>query len=111
MFHFYLTNFTKIQFTDSNTLWTQTTNDVNSSTGYFINNVDQSLFKVGTYTTNSLKYVFAGALIKFEPPAGKAFKKGTIVNVSTTDVEQTDRIWVKVIKITGDVHVQSVELT
>ena len=102
VYNFYLTNFTKIQFTDANTLWTQTTNDVNSSTGYFINNVDQSLFKVGTYTTNSLKYVFAGALIKFEPPAGKAFKKGAIVNVSATDVEQTDRIWVKVVKITGD---------
>jgi hypothetical protein len=46
--------------------------------------------------------VFAGALVKFEPPAGKAFRRGVIVNIDNTDVEQTDRIWVKVVKITGD---------
>jgi hypothetical protein len=45
VYNFYLTNFTKIQFTDTNTLWTQTTNDVNSSTGYFINNIDSILLK------------------------------------------------------------------
>jgi hypothetical protein len=102
VYNFYLTKFTKIQFTDSNTLWTQITNDVNSSTGYFINNIDKSLFKVGTYTTNSLKYIFTGALVKFVPPTGKAFKRGSIVDIDSTDVEQTDRIWVKVVKITGD---------
>jgi hypothetical protein len=102
VYNFYLTNFTKIQFTDNNTIWTQITNDVNSSTGYFINGVDGSLQKVGTYTTNSLKYVFAGALIKFVPPTGKAFKKGKLVDIDQNDPDQRDRLWTKIVKVTGD---------
>jgi len=102
VYNFYLTNFNKIQFTDANTTWTQITNDVNSSTGYFINNVDGSLQKVGTYTTNSLKYLFAGALIKFVPPTGKAFKKGQLVDIDLNDAEQRDRLWTRIVKVTGD---------
>jgi hypothetical protein len=71
-------------------------------TGYFKSVVDNSLLKVGTYSTSTLKYVFADALIKFVPPAGKAFKKGLLVDIDSTDPEQTDRLWTKVIRISGD---------
>jgi hypothetical protein len=111
VYNFYLTNFTKIQFTDSNTLWTQVTNDVNSSTGYFINNIDQSLFKVGTYTTNSLKYIFTGALVKFVAPEGFHFMidnqghvapEGGLMAGPADHYGSTTYLWVKVVKITGD---------
>lgn len=102
VYNFYLTKYNKIVFTDQNTLWTQLTTDVNSSTGYFTNAVDYSLLKVGTYTTNTLKYVTFGSLVKFVPPAGKSFKRGKIVDTDATDPEQVDKLWTKVVRITGD---------
>lgn len=100
VYNFYFTKFDRILFTDSNIVWQSVT--TTTPTGYFKNVVDNSLLKVGTYSTNSLKYLFPGALIKFVPPTGKAFKKGAIVDVNAADPEQTDRIWTKVVKITGD---------
>jgi hypothetical protein len=102
VYNFYITKFDKILFTDTNVIWNNTTSDVNLSTGYFKNAVDQSLLKVGVYSTNSLKYLTYGSLIKFVAPSGKSFKKSKLVTTDTTDSEQTDRLWVKVVKIVGD---------
>lgn len=102
VYNFYVTKFDKILFTDDNTVWQQVTNDVNYSTGYFKNIVDNSLLKIGAYSTSSLKYATPGSLIKFVPPAGKAFKRGTIVDLNINDPEQIDRIWTKVINAVGD---------
>jgi hypothetical protein len=102
VYNFYFTKFDRILFTDSNTLWTQITSDVNESTGYFINGIDLTLQRAGTYTTNTLKYVAAGALIKFVPPAGKSFKRGQLVTTNSLDPDQTDRLWTKIIRVVGD---------
>jgi hypothetical protein len=100
VYNFYFTNFDRILFTDTNTVWqsiTQTT-----STGYFKNVIDNTLLKVGIYSTSSLKYLTAGALIKFIPPVGKAFKKDQLVDIDNNDPEQTDRLWTKIIQAVGD---------
>jgi hypothetical protein len=102
VYNFYLTKFDKILFTDTNYRWKQLTTDVNSSTGYFYNNIDSSILKVGSYTTSTLKYVSAGTLVKFTAPVGQSFRRGKLVTTSSTDPEQTDRLWTSVIKITGD---------
>jgi hypothetical protein len=102
VYNFYITKFDKTLFTDNNVIWNNVTSDVNLSTGYFKNAVDQSLLKVGVYSTNSLKYLTYGSLIKFVPPTGKSFKKGKLVTTDSTDSEQSDRLWVKVVKIVGD---------
>jgi hypothetical protein len=102
VYNFYLTKFDKINFTDQNSVWNTITTDVNSSTGYFKNAIDNSILKVGTYTTSTLKYLGIDSLIKFVPPAGKAFKKGVLVDVNSLDFEQKDRLWTKVVRITGD---------
>jgi hypothetical protein len=102
VYNFYFTKYDKILFTDTNTRWTQITSDVNESTGYFINSVDLTLQRVSSYTTNTLKYVAAGAMIKFIPPAGKSFKRGELVTTDANDLDQTDRLWTKVIRIVGD---------
>jgi len=101
-YNFYLTKFPKILFTDTNFFLEQITKEVNQTTGYFVNRIDSSLLKVGTYTNNTLKYIFSGALAKFVPPTGKAFKNGEIVDLDLDDPGQRDRIWSKVVKITGD---------
>jgi hypothetical protein len=102
LYNFYITKFDKILFTDVNTVWEQITTDVNSSTGYFKNIVDNSLLKVGIYSTNSLKFVKHGSLVKFIPPTGKAFKKGKIVDIDPNDAEQRDRLWTKAVRVVGD---------
>ena len=102
VYNFYITKFDKILFTDSNSVWQRVTSDTNMATGYFKNVVDNSLLKVGVYSTSSLKYLAPGALIKFVPPAGYAFKKGEIVLINANDSEQTDRLWTKTIRIVGD---------
>jgi hypothetical protein len=102
VYNFYFTKFDRILFTDANTVWQSVSSNTNISTGYFKNIVDNALLKVGVYSTNSLKYLSVGALIKFVPPAGKAFKRGTIVDINPNDPEQVDRLWTTVAKITGD---------
>lgn len=109
VYNFYLTKFSKINFSDTNTVWEKITTDVNLTTGYFTNSIDRSKLKVGTYTTNTLKYVTVGSLLKFVPPLadadsplGYAFKRGKIVPLVESDPEQTDKIWTKVIRVVGD---------
>jgi len=100
VYNFYFTKFDKILFTDTNTIWQSITSSI--STGYFKNIIDNTLLKVGTYSTNSLKYVFSDALIKFVPPTGKAFKKGLLVDIDSNDPDQTDRLWTKIVQVVGD---------
>lgn len=102
VYNFYLTKFDRIIFTDTNARWNQVTTDVNSSTGYFKNFIDNTVLKVGTYTTSTLKYVSIGSLIKFVPPAGYSFKKGKLVVTDTQDPDQRDRLWTKVVRVAGD---------
>jgi hypothetical protein len=103
IYNFYLARYSKISFSDSNTVWTQITQSINQSTGYFVSAVDSALIKVGNaYTTNVLKYLEIGALIKFVPPAGKAFKNDTIVDADANDYQQIDKLWTKAVRIAGD---------
>lgn len=102
VYNFYITKFDKILFTDVNTVWNMVTSDVNESTGYFTNAIDLTLQKTGSYTTSTLKYVLTGAMIKFVAPLNKAFKKGILVDADSSDPEQTDRLWTKIVKISGD---------
>lgn len=101
-YNFYLTKFDKILFSDTNYRWKQITTDVNNSTGYFYNFIDNIILKVGSYTTSTLQYITPGTLVKFTAPAGKSFRRGKLVTTDANDPEQKDRLWTKVIKITGD---------
>jgi hypothetical protein len=100
VYNFYFTKFDKILFTDTNTIWQSIT--TSTPTGYFKNVVDNALLKTGSYSTNNLKYVLPNASIKFIAPEGYAFKKGKIVLKNVNDPDQTDSIWTKIQKVTGD---------
>ena len=100
VYNFYFTKFDKILFTDVNTVWQSVTTA--TSTGYFKNVVDNAQLKVGSYSTSNLKYVLVNAAVKFVPPTGFKFKKGKLVATNTNDADQTDYIWTKIVKITGD---------
>lgn len=100
IYNFYFTKFDKILFTDENTIWQAIT--TSTPTGYFKNIIDNALLKVGSYSTNNLKYVLVNAAIKFVAPTGKSFKKGKLVNTDSTDPDQTSSLWTRVVKVTGD---------
>jgi hypothetical protein len=100
VYNFYFTKFDKILFTDVNTVWQSVTTA--TSTGYFKNVVDNAQLKVGSYSTSNLKYVLVNAAVKFIPPTGFKFKKGKLVATNANDSEQTDYIWTKIVKVTGD---------
>ena len=100
VYNFYFTKFDKILFTDVNTVWQSVTTA--TSTGYFKNVVDNSQLKVGGYSTSNLKYALVNAAIKFIPPTGFKFKKSKLVATNVNDADQTDYIWTKIVKITGD---------
>jgi len=101
VYNFYLTKFSKILFTDLNTVWQSVT--TSTPTGYFKNVVDNTLLKVGTYSTSSLSYVVSGALIKFVAPAGYHFMpNGTLMAGPADHPEATTYKWTKVIRVAGD---------
>ena len=102
VYNYYLTKFDKILFGDTNIRWQSITTDINMSTGYFYNFVDSSKLRVGSYSTNSLKYMAKDSLIKFIPPTGYAFKDDTLVAYNAADPTQTTRLWTKAVQVVGD---------
>lgn len=82
---FYFDNYARPQFDELNARWKLVNKISSESRGYFytlINNVESPL-NVGSFTTDNLKYISPGALIKFVDPSNKV-------------------IWTKVINVIGD---------
>jgi hypothetical protein len=108
LYNFYFTKFDKILFTDNNTAWESVT--TTTPTGYFKNVVANSLFKVGSYSTNNLKYVTPSALIKFVTPVSSDVSKKYVfyknklllVDIADNTPQYTTTLWTKVIQVIGD---------
>jgi len=101
VYNFYFTKFDRILFTDTNTVWQSVT--TSTPTGYFKNVVDNSLLKVGIYSTSSLKYLLSGALIKFTAPTGFHFMpNGTLMAGPPDHPGATTFKWTKVVSVVGD---------
>jgi hypothetical protein len=100
LYNFYITKFDRKLLNGSNIVWNTLTSETNLSTG----NLSQAGFfqRVSVYTENNLKYLVPGAMIKFVPPGGKAFKGTEIVDLDPLDTDQKTKIWAKVIRVVGD---------
>jgi len=98
--NYYFANYAKIIVSDLNATWKQSTKTTNSSTG-LLNNINDVSYQVGTFTGGSLKYVEAGALLKFKPPAGFFFiGDGELTSDSSAKGASAYK-WVKVISVNG----------
>jgi hypothetical protein len=101
--HFYLDKFSKILTLDLGVKWKSVSNHTNTFTGFFEDS-DQQGFNVGTFTSNTLRYVEAGTSVKFQPPAGYAFTSNNeLIDVNNSDnygVKQY--IWTKVLAVAGN---------
>jgi hypothetical protein len=102
VYNFFFTKYNKKLFdTVTPTTWVLKTSDVNLSTGYLHEN--GTVQRVGqAYGIGNLSYISYGAMVKFTPVGGKAFKNGLMVDIDPNDHQQADRIWAKVIRIVGD---------
>lgn len=113
VFNFYFTRYPKILFSDTNIEWNAVTNADGSSTGYFINNIDNSLLQTGTFATNNLRYLLPGAIIRFDAPEGfhfmtenrpdhPTYPEGTLMPGPANHPGSATFIWAKVVSIQGD---------
>ncbi len=89
-------------FSDLNIYFNTVTESTNETTGYF---ADENLIKyqVGSYTTGSLKYLEAGALIKLIPPTGYYFDSTNTIKFGTPSViGDKTYVWSKVVSVKND---------
>jgi len=70
--------------------WNSTTTTTNTNTGYF---TAGGPLVIGDFATSNMKYVKAGALIKFTSPDTREFLNNTLVTAGTDNAE--DRMWAK----------------
>lgn len=72
------------------------------SKGYFASELDSLVvYSVGDFTSNNLKYLKPGSLIKFVPPTGKYFTSlGRITAVPSS--KTLEYLWIKVSNVIGD---------
>jgi|TARA_B110000977_G_scaffold98358_1_gene129383 hypothetical protein len=100
--HFYLDKFPKINTTDLNVYWNAVTEQTNTYTGKF-QSLDATGYQVGTFTTNSLKYIEAGTAIKFQAPTGFHFMEdGSLMAGDADHLGSALYKWTKVIAVSGN---------
>jgi hypothetical protein len=90
--NFYFTRYPRPAFTQAQFSWNQSTAVTNQTTGFFVNGLNSLPAQTGSFSDNNLKYVTAGALIKFNvtPP-------------TNSDPSRTPSyVWAKVIQVIGD---------
>lgn len=80
---FYFDNYERPNFDDLGLEWRLLNKVATESRGYFYSTLIDSPVNVGSFTTNNLKYVTPGALVKFVDPTGKV-------------------LWSKVVNVIGD---------
>ena len=98
---FYYKNYGRVE--PPVTTWNKTTQSTNQVTGY-LKDSDGNAVSVGSSTTNNLKYVTEGSLLKFEPTSGSHFmvKSGTQMTGAGGHPGSADVIWCKPVTITLD---------
>jgi hypothetical protein len=69
---FYYANFPRPSLTALNNSWNQSTVLANETTGYFKNSLGNPV-PIGSFTSNNMKYIVVGSLVKFVPPTGYYF--------------------------------------
>lgn len=90
---FYYANYERPSLASLGVTWNQSTVLANETTGYFKNSSGNPA-PVGVYTSNNLKYVVVGSLVKFVPPPGYYFNANNRLQVGVpTRADEKTEIW------------------
>jgi hypothetical protein len=103
--NFYYSQFVSYLTTSLNIQWVNVTSDSTSSTGYIADVVDNTIYKVSSFTATDLKYFSVGALIRFAAPTGYYFDttNNNKLTLGTASVNgATSYIWTEVSSVTND---------
>ena len=87
------------------TVWHNVTSDVGLSTGYLTSDAGNVIYKVGSYTSTDLKYIKAGALVKFTAPTGWYFDtldNNTLKYGSSSSTGSVTTLWAEVVNVVDD---------
>jgi len=98
---FYLKEFPDQNYVELDLKWKLVTSDTNRSTGYF-SDVNLIKYQVGSFTEGPLRFIEAGAMIKFVPASGYYFLPDGTVTTNANAKNATSYKWVKVVSVTGD---------
>jgi hypothetical protein len=99
--NYYYEKFPKIITTDLQASWQQVTSDTNRSTGY-LTDADGTVYSVGSFTANSLRFLEAGTLCKFISPPGQYFLPNGTLTANGTQLGATSYKWTKVAGVITD---------
>jgi hypothetical protein len=69
---FYYANYARPNLSTLSVTWNQSTVLANETTGFFVNSTGNPV-PIGNFTTNNMRYVTVGSLVKFVPPPGYYF--------------------------------------
>jgi hypothetical protein len=104
--NFYYANYLNYLTTSLSIQWNSVTTDSNTSSGYITDISNSStIYKVGSYTTNDLKYLVTGALVKFTAPIGYYFDTtnlNKLIAGTATLPGSTTELWAEVVTVTND---------
>ena len=100
--HFYYENYPLVSI--SGTQWVRQTDDTSTCTGFFgLVASATSYQKVGNYTSNNLRYLLIGSLIRFDAPTGKYFdSSNSLVTGSPSLPSDKTTIWATIQSQIGD---------
>jgi len=102
--NFYWAKFPENIVTDLNASWTSVSTQTNADTGN-LTDQDGVNLKVGQFTSNSLRLVESGTMLRFEPPEGYHFmldSSNSIMEGNADHPNATTYKWVKVVTANGD---------
>ena len=101
--NFYYSNFLIFITSSLDIVWNSVTQDGSLSTGYVSSG--STVFKVGSFTANDLKYLKTGALVKVIAPAGQYFdtlRSNELVTGSANVPGAVTSLWSKVVAVNDD---------
>lgn len=101
--NYYIEKFPKQFLTDLNSTWTAVSTSTNKTTGKLFDSSTSIDYQVGTFTASQLKYIEAGAMIKFVAPEGFHFMSdGTLMQGTADHLGSKDYIWTSVVSVAND---------
>lgn len=89
---------------DGTVYWQTSTVNASSETGYFYNidGVNNTPKSIGPFNTTNVKYITAGAMLKFTAPAGYYFDTNNRLVSGIPPTSSQTYIWVTVLDVQGD---------
>jgi hypothetical protein len=105
---YYLQNYTRYNINtasgDGTVYWNTSTVNANSITGYFYNisgSADVSI-AIGTYSTQNVKYITKGAMVKVTAPSGYYFDSNNRLVAGIASPSDTTYFWTTTLAVVGD---------